>query len=151
MTHVKTCAVRAWMLLALTLGAATPARAADPVLVQPNDNRHAAGHLADGTLTLTLRAARGVWTPEGPDGPNVTIDAIGVTVRADAASVMTFQRSPRSVPIPSDSRWSTRSGRFEKCAANRACTDAQKTQPLTRDAAAAASSRSARGSPSATL
>ena len=42
MTHVMTCAVRAWMLLALTLGASAPARAADPVLVQPNDNRHAA-------------------------------------------------------------------------------------------------------------
>ena len=26
-----------------------------------------------------VRAGRGVWTPEGPDGPGVTIDALGVT------------------------------------------------------------------------
>ena len=79
MTHDVFRRARAWLLLGFTLGAALPARAADPATVQPNDNRHAAGRLADGTLTLTLRAGRGVWTPEGPDGPGVTIDALGVT------------------------------------------------------------------------
>ena len=64
-------------LIVLALAWAAPARAADPAAVQPNDNRRAAGRLAQGTLTLSLRAARGVWAPEGADGPTVTIDAFG--------------------------------------------------------------------------
>lgn len=32
---------------------------------------------ADGVLTLKLRAAVGLWRPEGPDGPELTIEAFG--------------------------------------------------------------------------
>ncbi len=77
MNHVMTYAGRGWMLLALTFGAMAPAGAADPAVVQPNDNRRAAGRLSSSTLTVTLRAARGAWAPEGPDGPSVTVEAIG--------------------------------------------------------------------------
>ncbi len=33
-----------------------------------NDNRHAAGRLKDGVLTLRLEARAGMWYPEGPEG-----------------------------------------------------------------------------------
>ena len=47
--------------------------------VVPNDNRHPAGTLDRGTLTLTLRAGRGAWRPEGPAGPALDIEAFGET------------------------------------------------------------------------
>ena len=46
-------------------------------IVRPNDNRHPGGTLADGVLTLRLRASRGTWYPEGPDGPGLSIEAFG--------------------------------------------------------------------------
>jgi hypothetical protein len=53
-----------------------------------NDNRRPAGTLEGGTLKLSLRAGRGSWQPEGPDGPRLSIEALG----EDAA--------PLSVPAP---------------------------------------------------
>jgi len=45
--------------------------------VAANDNRRPAGTMSDGTLTLALRAGRGTWRPEGPDGPGLSIEAFG--------------------------------------------------------------------------
>jgi FtsP/CotA-like multicopper oxidase with cupredoxin domain len=42
-----------------------------------NDNTHAAGAVSDGTLTLNLRAAAGIWRPEGEDGPALRVEALG--------------------------------------------------------------------------
>jgi FtsP/CotA-like multicopper oxidase with cupredoxin domain len=47
--------------------------------VLTNDNRQPAGTLADNTLTLNLRAAAGVWRPEGEDGPALQVEAFGET------------------------------------------------------------------------
>ena len=49
----------------------------EPFRVLPNDNRRAAGTLADNTLTLNLRAGWGSWRPEGEDGPSLRIQAFG--------------------------------------------------------------------------
>lgn len=73
----RSLGARGLLVLVLALAAATPARAADPAPAQPNDNRRAAGRLEGGTLTLALRAARGVWAPEGAEGPTVAIEAFG--------------------------------------------------------------------------
>jgi FtsP/CotA-like multicopper oxidase with cupredoxin domain len=48
-----------------------------PTPIQINDNRTPAGVLANGVLTLELRAADGLWRPEGPDGPALEIEAFG--------------------------------------------------------------------------
>jgi FtsP/CotA-like multicopper oxidase with cupredoxin domain len=45
--------------------------------VVPNDNRHPAGTLEAGTLTLVLRAGRGSWLPEGAEGPALSVEAFG--------------------------------------------------------------------------
>ena len=46
--------------------------------VVANDNTRPAGVAVQGSLTVRLRAARGVWRPEGPDGPALSIEAFGV-------------------------------------------------------------------------
>jgi manganese oxidase len=53
-----------------------------------NDNRRPAGVLADGVLTLELRAAVGLWRPEGNAGPELRVEAFGEGA------------SPLSVPAP---------------------------------------------------
>jgi FtsP/CotA-like multicopper oxidase with cupredoxin domain len=53
-------------LLALLASTAATPRAPDTV--RPNDNRHAAGALADRVLTVALEARTGVWYPEGEAG-----------------------------------------------------------------------------------
>ena len=53
-----------------------------------NDNRKAAGTLADGVLSLRLRAAVGTWQPAGESGPQVRVEAFGEL------------GSPLSVPAP---------------------------------------------------
>ena len=63
---------------------AMPSSSPDNRIVVPNDNQRPAGLLADGTLTLTLRAGRGSWQPEGPGGPALLIEALG-----EAASALT--------------------------------------------------------------
>src|SRR5262245_50302373 len=73
------------LIVALTpllgAGRANPAAGAltaeSPAAVVANDNRRPAGSIADGTLTIRLRAARGQWRPEGPEHPALTIDAFG--------------------------------------------------------------------------
>ena len=45
--------------------------------VVANDNRRPAGTLADGLLTVTLVAGRGVWRPEELDGPALDVTAFG--------------------------------------------------------------------------
>ena len=45
--------------------------------VAANDNRHAAGTLDGGVLTLNLRAAAGLWQPERGAGPSLRIEAFG--------------------------------------------------------------------------
>lgn len=50
-----------------------------PQPVAVHDNRQPAGSLEGAVLTLNLRAGRGVWHPEGPGGPAVTIEALGET------------------------------------------------------------------------
>jgi manganese oxidase len=59
---------------------ASPA-VADPLRpsIVPNDNRHPAGRLDRGTLTLTLLAGKGTWQPEGPSGPTLSVEAFGET------------------------------------------------------------------------
>ncbi len=64
------------VLLALGVPAARAAEELPPVL--PNDNRRAAGTVADdATLSLKLRAALGLWKPEGEEGPALRVEAFG--------------------------------------------------------------------------
>jgi FtsP/CotA-like multicopper oxidase with cupredoxin domain len=61
----------------------TAAAAPDPFeSVVANDNTRRAGVESAGTLTLSLRAAKGTWRPEGPTGPSVDIEAFGETSSA---------------------------------------------------------------------
>jgi FtsP/CotA-like multicopper oxidase with cupredoxin domain len=50
--------------------------------VVANDNRMPAGTLANGVLSLELRAAVGVWRPGSEDGPALTVQAFGAGVAA---------------------------------------------------------------------
>src|SRR5437667_2206747 len=43
-------------------------------LIAPNDNRHAAGSLSGGVLTIALEARTGSWQPEGEHGR--TLDSL---------------------------------------------------------------------------
>src|SRR6187401_2394097 len=66
------------MAWAVTLSAiASPATSETKQLVIVNDNRRPAGVFEGDVLTLSLRAGRGVWHPEGPSGPGLTIEALG--------------------------------------------------------------------------
>src|SRR5262245_50551567 len=58
------------ILVALSLVSSSPA-------VVANNNRQAAGMLTSNTLTLDLRAANGLWRPEGDSGPALRIEAFG--------------------------------------------------------------------------
>jgi FtsP/CotA-like multicopper oxidase with cupredoxin domain len=49
----------------------------DEMRVLVNDNRSAAGQVHHGTLRLQLRAARGVWRPEGERGRPLSVEAFG--------------------------------------------------------------------------
>ena len=73
---------------AVTVTAIASLPTGDRQLVTVNNNRRPAGALEGNVLTLTLRAGRGVWHPEGPSGPGLTIEALGETA------------SPLSVPAP---------------------------------------------------
>src|SRR5262245_29199128 len=48
---------------------------ASPVMA--NDNRHPAGTLDHGLLTVRLVARQGQWRPEEGDGPTLTVAAFG--------------------------------------------------------------------------
>lgn len=45
--------------------------------VGTNDNRRAVGRLRDGVLTVRLVAGTGLWSPEGPSGPQLMTAAFG--------------------------------------------------------------------------
>ncbi len=64
------------LLLSALLHSSAPARAALPVM-EPNDNRHAAGTLSGRVFTLVLEAREGVWFPEGPAGRSLEASAWG--------------------------------------------------------------------------
>jgi FtsP/CotA-like multicopper oxidase with cupredoxin domain len=56
-----------------------PSRSADTSeRIAPNDNKHTAGSLANGVLTIHLEARSGVWHPDGDDEPGVRVSAFGV-------------------------------------------------------------------------
>jgi FtsP/CotA-like multicopper oxidase with cupredoxin domain len=55
-------------LLAALVCAAPAPRASRALRVASNDNRHAAGRLANGVLTVSLEARQGEWQPEGKSG-----------------------------------------------------------------------------------
>jgi FtsP/CotA-like multicopper oxidase with cupredoxin domain len=63
-------------LFSLPASAAATESGSIPKVVA-NDNRRPAGRLEAGTLKLSLRAGRGSWQPEGPDGPRLSIEAFG--------------------------------------------------------------------------
>ena len=68
----------------VTTATSSPAPDSASRVVVANDNRRVAGTLDRGTLTLTLRAGRGIWRPEGPSGPGLSIEALG-----EASSALT--------------------------------------------------------------
>jgi FtsP/CotA-like multicopper oxidase with cupredoxin domain len=71
MTRIaKLLAVPAFVVL---VAAMTRSHGAEPVA--PNDNRHAAGTVANGVLTLNLEARTGVWYPEGEHGTALEVAA----------------------------------------------------------------------------
>jgi FtsP/CotA-like multicopper oxidase with cupredoxin domain len=78
------------VMVAAVIGAVTPSplAAQETQAVVANDNRRPAGTLEGNILVLSLRAGRGVWHPEGPSGPGLTIEALGETA------------SPLTVPAP---------------------------------------------------
>ncbi len=55
---------------------ALPSESALPAILT-SDNRRSAGTLANGVLTLQLRAGVGMWRPEGDAGPALRIEAFG--------------------------------------------------------------------------
>lgn len=46
-----------------------------PETIVPNDNRHDAGRLRHGVLTVSLEARNGIWRPEGDSGRGVEVAA----------------------------------------------------------------------------
>ena len=79
---VVTAAVAHGSVEAGSGGTGASAEHNDRSLVEPNDNRRAAGTLDRGTLTLALRAARGRWQPEGQAGPVLDIESFGEVGKA---------------------------------------------------------------------
>ena len=59
----------------LAVAPATPPRPPALDTVTPNDNRHAAGTLEKGVLTVALEARAGTWMPEGDKGRTVDVAA----------------------------------------------------------------------------
>jgi FtsP/CotA-like multicopper oxidase with cupredoxin domain len=71
--------VAALCATALFLSGATRAsRVLRAEQIAPNDNRHGAGHLAKGVLTVSLEARRGEWHPEESGGPRIQVEAFSV-------------------------------------------------------------------------
>jgi len=81
--HFHSFAARIAFLTTATAAVAIIASASPSVsgparpTVLPNDNRQPAGAFEGGALTLMLRAGRGSWQPEGPDGSSLTVEAFG--------------------------------------------------------------------------
>jgi len=60
-------------MLGLLLAGMSAPRA--PESISPNDNRHSAGTLANGVLTIKLEARAGVWRPEGENSRAIEVAA----------------------------------------------------------------------------
>ena len=74
----------AWAACALSLVGEPAAHAASSQpteRIATNDNRKAAGELANGTLTIRLEARSGEWRPDREDGPGVVVHAFAVEGR----------------------------------------------------------------------
>lgn len=67
-------------LSSFTAGPATPRTDSDRIA--PNDNRHSAGTLAHGVLTVALEARTGVWRPEGDSGRALDVAAFAEVGKA---------------------------------------------------------------------
>jgi FtsP/CotA-like multicopper oxidase with cupredoxin domain len=65
------------LALAAILNGMPPSRSSTSEPVVANDNRTPAGTLADGVLSLELRAAIGSWRPGSATGPALTVQAFG--------------------------------------------------------------------------
>jgi FtsP/CotA-like multicopper oxidase with cupredoxin domain len=68
-------------LAVLTVALAWRATDNAPARVVPNDNRVAAGTLANGVLTLHLEAREGRWYPDANDGPSLVVQTFAVEGR----------------------------------------------------------------------
>jgi FtsP/CotA-like multicopper oxidase with cupredoxin domain len=79
-------------------------------VVVPNDNRHPAGRVHDGVLTVALEAKESAWRLDGPSHPPVTIEAFsepgkppvmpGPLVRAPAGTeILLSVRNSLRVPL----------------------------------------------------
>ena len=79
MSHLRFLSWCVSLTLALALPSAARAVAGPPAseTVTANDNTRAAGTTADAVVTLKLRAAAGMWRPEGDGGPSLRIEAFG--------------------------------------------------------------------------
>jgi len=66
-------------------------------LVVPNDNRVAAGVLANGVLTLRLVARLGRWFPDGNAGPSLVMPMLPWLIRLE---VMQRTGVSKTAPLP---------------------------------------------------
>jgi FtsP/CotA-like multicopper oxidase with cupredoxin domain len=66
-------------VLTAAIALATPeaAQSAATRTIEPNDNMRTAGTVSAGVLTVRLVADRGLWRPEGPEGPTLEVAAFG--------------------------------------------------------------------------
>ncbi len=69
--------------LVLSTAGARPVRA--PESIHANENRVAAGTLANGVWTVRLETRTGVWHPEGPEGRAITVGAFAEVGKAATA------------------------------------------------------------------
>ena len=60
--------IRSAALVSCAVFVTGSARTAGPETIQPNDNRHTAGTLANGVLTVALETRTGTWQPDGEGG-----------------------------------------------------------------------------------
>src|SRR3954468_1163051 len=84
-----------------------------PPAVVANDNRKPAGSMADGALQLKLRAADGMWRPEGDAGPALRIEAFGEagqSLSAPAPLIRVNEGTPIVITIANDLESSLRVG-----------------------------------------
>jgi len=99
------CIASVWLVGGPVLSGVTAAAAATVETVTPNDNTRAAGVMREGVLTLRLRAARGLWRPEGPDGPALSVEALGEassSLTVPAPLIRVAEGTPIVVTIQND-------------------------------------------------
>src|SRR6185369_7019918 len=99
------CIASVWLVGGPVLSGVTAAAAATVETVTPNDNTRAAVGMREGVLTLRLRAARGLWRPEGPDGPALSVEALGEassSLTVPAPLIRVAEGTPIVVTIQND-------------------------------------------------